>query len=217
MFLYCRTDSCGRRFIRIGRGVELAVPLDKRCTVCWSHEARKGNPHSANGFRNGGRRISALAINGFQVLHRQFRRRHGRAYNALGLPASGEMHRTWILHCDFNIPVQSPVPHVQLLLLGTWRPCLLQGGSEDCQMDKEPTHLLYARTRNGSTTVSAQDAKKPRLVRPNGTFSCATIATLRYIFSMSLRKRSLMRSSSSLSPCDSTYAINPSKRWICLM
>ena len=50
--------------------------------------------------------------------------------------------------------------------------------------------------------------KKPRSVKPNGASSCATIATLRYTFSTSLRKRSLSRSSSSQSPCASAYAIS---------
>lgn len=178
VFLYCRTDSCGRRFIRIGRGVELAVPLDKRRAVCWSHEVRKGNPRSANGFCNDGRCVSALANDGLQALRRPFRRRNGGADNALGLPASGEMHRTWILHCDFNIPVQSPVPHVQLLFLGTWHPCLLQGDSEDCQMGEESTRLLCAIPRNSNPAVIAQDARSP--ARSNRTGLLHLLLSLLY-------------------------------------
>ena len=123
------------------------------------------------------RLICALAVYGFQALRRPFQRRHGGADNALGLPASGEMHRPRILHCDFNIPVQSPVPHVQLLLLGTWHPCLLQGDSENCQMGEEQKHLPCARPRNGNPAVSAQDARSPARSNRTGLLHLLLYAT----------------------------------------
>ena len=71
--------------------------------------------------------------------------------------------------------------------------------------------LLYSPATSQWGIEKICKKSKPRSGKPNGASSFAAIATLRYTFSTSLRKRSLRRSSSSQSPCASAYAISSAR------